>query len=77
MAGGVYEDERLNAVPRGLDPAERQVVFAYAAANGTTWTEAAAAAGAMDPDAFGERVRKAKRLASEQRRRSALAVRDS
>ncbi|MFF8259176.1 hypothetical protein [Streptomyces virginiae] len=78
VAGGVYEDERLNAVLRGLDPAERQVVFAYAAANGTTWSEAAAAAGAMDPDAFGERVRrKAKRLASEQRRRSALAVRDS
>ncbi|MFJ5779738.1 hypothetical protein [Streptomyces sp. NPDC093094] len=78
VAGGVYEDERLNAVLRGLDPAERQVVFAYAAADGTTWIEAATAAGATDPDAFGERVRrKAKRLAAEQRRRSELAVRDS
>ncbi|MEV5387250.1 hypothetical protein [Streptomyces sp. NPDC052721] len=78
VAGGIYEDERLNAVLRGLDPAERQVVFAYAAADGTTWTEAATAAGAAEPDAFGERVRrKAKRLAAEQRRRSELAVRDS
>ncbi|MFE6782135.1 hypothetical protein ACFVFF_07735 [Streptomyces sp. NPDC057680] len=76
VAGGIYEDERLNTVLRGLDPAERQVVFTYAAADGTTWTEAAAAAGATDPDTFGERVRrKAKRLAAEQRRRSDLAFR--
>ncbi|MGP3691287.1 hypothetical protein ACTVZO_42635 [Streptomyces sp. IBSNAI002] len=78
VAGGIYEDERLNAVLRGLDPAERQVVIAYAAADATTWTEAATAAGATEPDAFGERVRrKAKRLAAEQRRRSELAVHDS
>ncbi|MCX4564650.1 hypothetical protein OHA02_52180 [Streptomyces phaeochromogenes] len=71
-AGGVFEDERLDTVLRGLDPAERQVVFAYADGEGTTWAEAAAAAGATDPDAFGERVRrKAKRLAAEQRRRVA------
>ncbi|MET9387948.1 hypothetical protein ABZY09_44915 [Streptomyces sp. NPDC002928] len=58
-AGGVYEDER-------------RVVFAYADGQGITWTEAAAAAGATDPDAFGERVRrKAKRLAIEQARRAA------
>ncbi|MFB8247283.1 hypothetical protein ACFC5X_19850 [Streptomyces sp. NPDC055952] len=71
-ASGVFEDERLNTVLRALDPAERQVVFAYAEGDGATWTEAAAAAGATAPDAFGERVRrKAKRLAAEQRRRAA------
>jgi hypothetical protein len=70
--GGVFEDERLNAVLRVLKPAERQAVFAYAEGEGTTWTEAAAAVGAPDPAAFGERVRrKAKRLAAEQRRRAA------
>ncbi|MFF7130476.1 hypothetical protein [Streptomyces sp. NPDC008240] len=71
-AGGVFEDERLNAVLRGLDPAERQVVFAYAEGEGTTWAEAAAAAGTPDPQAYGERVRrKAQRRAAEQRRRLA------
>lgn len=67
----MFENERLNTVLRALDPAERQVVFAYAEGEGTTWAEAAAAAGATDPDAFGERVRrKAKRQADEQRRRA-------
>ncbi|MFI8234996.1 hypothetical protein ACIGDI_40010 [Streptomyces sp. NPDC085900] len=71
-AGGVFEDERLNRVLRGLDPAERAVVFAYAEGEGTTWTEAAIVAGAPDPEAFGERVRrKVRRLAAEQRRRAA------
>ncbi|WEP01037.1 hypothetical protein A6P39_045135 (plasmid) [Streptomyces sp. FXJ1.172] len=71
-ASGVFEDERLNAVLRSLDPAERQVVLAYAEGEGSTWTEAAAAAGATDPEAFGERVRrKARRRAAEQRRRTA------
>ncbi|MFE7840147.1 hypothetical protein ACFU53_30050 [Streptomyces sp. NPDC057474] len=70
-AGGVFEDERLNAVLRGLAPAERAVVFAYAEDEGTTWTEAAAA-GAGESAAFGERVRrKTHRLAAEQRRRAA------
>jgi hypothetical protein len=70
--GGVFDDERLNSVLRGLAPAERQVVFAYAEGEGTTWTEAAAVAGAADPDAFGERVRrKTRRLAAEQLRRVA------
>ncbi|MFI5689929.1 hypothetical protein [Streptomyces sp. NPDC051636] len=71
-AGGVFEDERLNAVLRALTEEERRVVFAYAEDEGTTWTEAAAAAGAPDPQAFGERVRrKARRQADEQRRRAA------
>lgn len=53
-AGGVFEDERLNIMLRGLDPAEPLVVFAYAEGEGTTWTEAAAAPGAADPAALGE-----------------------
>ncbi|WP_055631350.1 hypothetical protein [Streptomyces griseoruber] len=70
--GGVFVDGRLNAVLRGLAPAERAVVLAYAEGEGTTWTEAAAHTGAAGPEAFGERVRrKAKRLADEQRRRAA------
>ncbi|MEV8047696.1 hypothetical protein AB0P02_28220 [Streptomyces griseoluteus] len=70
---GTCEDDRLNAVLRGLDLVERQVVFAYAEGESTIWTEAAAASGAMDPTAFGERVRrKVKRLADEQARRSRL-----
>ncbi|WP_143674355.1 hypothetical protein [Streptomyces caniscabiei] len=71
-AGGVFEDERLNTVLRGLAPDERQVVFAYAEGEASTWTEAAAFAGAAEPEAFGERVRrKTKRLAAEQHRRAA------
>ncbi|MGX1266811.1 hypothetical protein [Streptomyces phaeoluteigriseus] len=69
---GVFEDRRLNAVLNALTEAERRVVFAYAEGEGTTWTEAASAAGATDPIAFGDRVRrKANRLADEQRRRAA------
>ncbi|MFF0170209.1 hypothetical protein [Streptomyces prasinus] len=71
-AGGVFDDERLNTVLRNLHPAERRVVLAYAEGEGTTWAEAAAAAGATEPEAFGERVRrKVKRLTAEQRRRAA------
>ncbi|MEV5842201.1 hypothetical protein AB0M32_09505 [Streptomyces sp. NPDC051985] len=67
-AGGVYRDERLNRWLRSLNTAERQVVFAYAEGEGTTWTEAAAATGATRPEAYGDRVRrKAKRLAAEAR----------
>ncbi|MER7377191.1 hypothetical protein [Streptomyces lanatus] len=73
VAGGVFEDERLNAVLRGLDEAELKTVFALASGEGETWTESAAVAGATDPTAFGERVRrKAQRLADEQRRRQQL-----
>lgn len=73
-AGGVFEDDRLNRVLRGLTPVERAVVFAYAEGEGTTWSEAAAHAAATDPDAFGERVRrKTRRLAAEQHRRAELA----
>ncbi|MBA4866191.1 hypothetical protein H1V43_33685 [Streptomyces sp. PSKA54] len=34
--GGVFEDQRLNSVLRHLNPAEQQVVFAFAAEEGTT-----------------------------------------
>ncbi|MFH9016145.1 hypothetical protein ACH4C6_32790 [Streptomyces sp. NPDC017943] len=68
--GGVFDDERLNTVLRGLNPAERTVAFAYAVSDARTWAEAATAAGATEPEAFGERVRrKTRRLAAEQRRR--------
>ncbi|WP_328974216.1 hypothetical protein [Streptomyces canus] len=70
-AGG-FDDERLDSLLGVLDPMEQQVVYAYAEGEGTTWSEAAAAAGASDPEAFGERVRrKARRLAAEQNRRAA------
>ncbi|WP_055616339.1 hypothetical protein [Streptomyces phaeochromogenes] len=59
------DNERLNTVLRGLDPAERQVAFVYAEGEGATWTEVAA--GAADPAAFGKRVRrKAKQFAAAQ-----------
>ncbi|MFJ8159245.1 hypothetical protein [Streptomyces sp. NPDC094468] len=68
---GVFADERLNRVLRRLHPAEQRVVVAYAAREGTTWTEAAAHTGAPDPKAFGDRVRrKVNRLLAEQRRRT-------
>ncbi|MFG3517674.1 hypothetical protein [Streptomyces bobili] len=71
--GGVFEDERLDRVLHALLPDEQRVVLAYAEGEGITWTEAAAVAGAADPEAFGERVRrKAKRQAAEQHRRSVL-----
>ncbi|MFF0001421.1 hypothetical protein [Streptomyces avermitilis] len=69
----VFDDERLNTVLHKLTPDERQVVLAHAEGEGTTWTEAAAVAGATDPAALGERVRrKSKRLAAEQTRRAVL-----
>lgn len=77
-SSGVYEDARINTVLRALDPAERQVVFAYAETDGITWTEAAAACSAADAAALGERVRrKIKRLAVEQRRRAAQRISSS
>ncbi|MGW2238270.1 hypothetical protein [Streptomyces sp. NPDC001759] len=73
VPGGVFDDERLNTVLCALEPAEQQVVLAYAEDNGITWTEAAASAGALDPEAFGQRVRrKTKRLAAEHQRRTVL-----
>ncbi|MDI1453624.1 hypothetical protein NHG22_07315 [Streptomyces sp. ATE26] len=75
VAEGVFDDERLNAVLRGLTPNERRVVLARGYGEGTTWTEAAAVAGAAEPKVFGEQVRrKAIRLALEQNRRMAQRI---
>ncbi|MFC7264804.1 hypothetical protein [Streptomyces lutosisoli] len=41
-AGQVFENERLNIVMRGLDAADRLVVFAYAEGEAIIWTETAA-----------------------------------
>ncbi|WP_150472002.1 hypothetical protein [Streptomyces galilaeus] len=74
--GSEFEDERLATIMGSLNPVERQVVVAYAVAGGGTWTEAAEASGALEPEVLGERVRrKVKRLAAEHQRRAALATR--
>ncbi|MGW0647331.1 helix-turn-helix domain-containing protein [Streptomyces umbrinus] len=73
----IYEDERLQAVLRELNPSERLVLRSLAeaqettGAERTTWAQAAAAAGATDPDHFGDRLRrKIMRLASVQNRQA-------
>ncbi len=66
------DDARLAAVLHALRPQEREVVFARAQPGVATWAEAAWLAGATDPTAVGERVRrKVRRLAAEQQRRRA------
>ncbi|MEU1826640.1 hypothetical protein ABZ502_29945 [Streptomyces abikoensis] len=65
-------DPRLSAILTALAPTERSVLLALGTPGVTSWAEAAELAGAQDPPAFGERVRrKARRLAAEQRRRAA------
>ncbi|MYT27516.1 MULTISPECIES: hypothetical protein [unclassified Streptomyces] len=64
-------DPCLAAILTALAPAERSVALALGMPGITTWAEAAEFAGADDPLAFGERVRrKTRRLAAEQRRRA-------
>jgi DNA-directed RNA polymerase specialized sigma24 family protein len=76
-ADEAFEDRRLETILHRLEPVERQVVLAYAEADGTTWTEAAAAIGASEPASFGERVRrKVRRLAAELKRRAAQVGRE-
>ncbi|TJZ94745.1 hypothetical protein [Actinacidiphila oryziradicis] len=68
----VLGDARLKALLRVLHPDERAVALAWTHADVATWTEAALCAGAQDPVAFGERVRrKLKRLASRNHDRAA------
>ncbi|MFD0532333.1 hypothetical protein [Kitasatospora arboriphila] len=63
-------DRRLAAVLDRLAPAERAVVLALGHPGVTTWTEAAEHAGAEQPEAFGERVRrKVRRTVTELQRR--------
>ncbi|WP_123980705.1 hypothetical protein [Streptomyces sp. Ag109_O5-1] len=70
-----FDDPRVDAVLRGLTEDERRVAMAWAHPYADTWTEAARLAGAADPEAFGERVRrKLKRLGSEYTRRRTSAL---
>lgn len=78
--GMAIYDDRLLRIVQHLTAEERLVVVALAAGDGATWTEAATHAGASDPAAFGERVRrKTRRLAvrAEERRAAARATADS
>lgn len=75
--GTAIHDDRLVRIMQHLTPEERLVVIALATGDGTTWTEATAHAGASEPAAFGERVRrKTRRLAvrAEERRAAARAT---
>lgn len=72
----VTGDARLGTVLRALRQDERAVALAWAHNRAGTWAEAALCAGADDPVAFGERVRrKLKRLAVQERTRAAAAAR--
>ena len=63
-------DDRLGPILSMLKADERGVVDAYAGGDGLSWAEAACMAGAAEPAAVGERVRrKLKRLGAEQQRR--------
>ncbi|RPE26690.1 biotin-dependent enzyme [Streptomyces sp. Ag109_O5-1] len=67
-----FDDPRVDAVLRGLTEDERRVAMAWAHPYADTWTEAARLAGAADPEAFGERVRrKLKRLGDRYTQRAA------
>lgn len=71
-----HEQQRLRQVLDWLKPNEREVTSMYAEYSELTWTEAAHLAGAADPAAMGERVRrKLKRLGAEHGRRLARASR--
>ncbi|MER6781176.1 MULTISPECIES: hypothetical protein [unclassified Streptomyces] len=70
---GHVEDDRVREVLRSLTQAEKAVAAVYGSSR-TTWTQAAQAAGAHDPAALGERVRrKLKRLGAQQARKTAAA----
>lgn len=74
--GSGTDDARLAAVLRGLLPDERAVALAWTQPGVATWTEAALHAGAADPVATGERIRrKLKRLAARHREHTAAAAR--
>jgi hypothetical protein len=70
------EEQRLRLALSRLKPDELQVTNFYARRSELTWAEAAQLAGAADPAAMGERVRrKLKRIGAEQQRRLAQAGR--
>lgn len=73
---GEYEEQRLRRVLSLLKPDELHVTNVYAGRSELTWTEAARLAGATDPAAMGDRVRrKLRRLGSEHNRRLVQAGR--
>ncbi|MFE5559565.1 hypothetical protein [Streptomyces sp. NPDC056544] len=70
------DNARLASLIRALLPAERTIAMAWAHPQVSTWTEAAQHAGADEPTAAGERVRrKVRRIAAELERRQVQAVR--
>lgn len=73
--GAECEEQPLRLVLGRLKPFELQVTNAYARGGELTWAEAARLAGAADPAAAGERVRrKLKRLGAEHSRRLVQTV---
>nr|WP_237547630.1 hypothetical protein [Streptomyces sp. SID5476] len=67
---GMISDARLLSLLKALTEDEAAVLLARAEESRITWTEAASAAGATDPVALGERVRrKVARLADMQQKR--------
>lgn len=69
------DDARLAAVLGALHPEERAVAVARAQSGVRSWAEAALVAGAADPVAAGERVRrKLKRLAARHQQRTVAAA---
>jgi hypothetical protein len=72
--GAEPDDVRLLSVLAALQPVERAVALAWAHPAVATWTQAALVAGATDPLALGERVRrKLKRLGERQTERAVAA----
>jgi len=73
-----FDDPRIDAVLAKLTVEEWRVAKAWAHSCTDTWTEAARFAGATDPKASGERVRrKLKRLGKEYTRRRGAAFRET
>ncbi|MGE5286973.1 MAG: hypothetical protein ACM3ML_07180 [Micromonosporaceae bacterium] len=71
LADAWDDEQRIQRILDPLRPDELAITTIYSGDSGLTWADAARRAGAADPAAMGERVRrKLKRLAAEQRRRT-------
>ncbi len=70
-----FDNPGIGAVLRGLTEEERRVAMAWAHPYADTWTEAARVAGAADPEAAGERVRRKLKRRGDQYTQRAAAVR--
>ncbi|WP_406349802.1 hypothetical protein [Streptomyces sp. NBC_00658] len=74
ILGAEPDDVRVRAALAALHPVERAVALAWAHPAVATWTEAALVAGATDPVALGEKVRrKLKRVGERQTERAVAA----